>query len=715
MRRAFLVCPVLFLAVLAAAAQNAATAEKPITGFRNPAAELAHERLLLGVPAPEQAEHHLKVLTAAPHVAGSPEDRATAEYVAAQFRAAGLETEIVEYRIWFNYPAEIAVDITAPPSVRMHGPRREQVEGDPYQDDPRVMPAFNGLSPSGDVEAEVVYANYGRPEDMVKLKELGVDVRGKILLIRYGLNFRGVKSFVAQESGAAGVLLYSDPADDGWVKGDIYPNGPWRPASGVQRGSVGYMFHFPGDPTTPGLASLPDLPQGQRLDPAHSTALTKVPTTPLSYADAWPILENLGGPPSPREWQGALPFTYHVGGGPVRVRVHLEQDYKLRPIWNVIGRIRGSQWPTEWVIAGNHRDAWVYGAADPGSGTAALLEAVRGFGALLKTGWRPQRTIVFGSWDAEEQGLMGSTEWAEQHGAELANAVAYFNVDIAVTGPNFSAAAVPSLKPFVREVAQAVPSPQGGTVYDAWRVSQQSLEAQRTASAIPATDRTPAAGNSGAAVGDLGAGSDYVAFLQHFGVPSTDFTSHGPYGVYHSVFDNFAWFKKFADPQFLYEQQQARFMALETLRMAEADVLPLDYEEYGREIKSYLLAAQTKAQARLTGTSLDFAPALAASDRLLKAATRIKQSQPESREAQARLNRALRLTESAFLIPEGLPNRPWFKHSIYAPGEYTGYAAVVLPGVNEALDAKDASRAGEQLRAVAGALERAAQALEGYK
>jgi len=284
-----------------------------------------------------------------------------------------------------------------------------------------------------------------------------------------------------------------------------------------------------------------------------------------------------------------------------------------------------------------------------------------------------------------------------------------------VTGPNFSVAAVPSLKPFVREVAQSVPGAKGGSIYEAWLASQQSAEAQRTAAAIPATDRKPAVSSSGAAVGDLGAGSDYVAFLQHFGVPATDFTSHGPYGVYHSVFDNFAWFKKFADPLFLYEQQQARFMALETMRMAEADVLPLDYEEYGHEIKSYLLAAQSKAQSRLTGMSLNFAPALAASDRLLKAGTQIKSAEAESREAQARLNRALRQAESAFLLPDGLPNRPWFKHAIYAPGEYTGYAAVVLPGVNEALDARDAARAEKQLRALTGALERAAQTLEGYK
>ena len=388
-------------------------ASAALFGFRDVAAETSLEKRFLAVPDPKLAEEHLRILTQAPHIAGSPEDKATAEYVASKFRDAGLDTEIVEYRVWFNYPLEISVDVTAPDNVKMHGPTREHVDGDPYQDDTRVVMPYNGMSPSGDVEAELVYANYGSPEDFQKLEQNKIDVRGKIVLVRYGQNFRGVKAFVAQEHGAAGVIIYSDPADDGWRRGDKYPKGPWRPDTGVQRGSVGYMFEFAGDPTTPGIASVPSLPDSKRIAHDKSAQMPKVPTTPLSYADAWPILEHLGGPESPRDWQGALPFTYHMGPGPVKVKMHLKQDYEFRIIWDVIGRVRGNESPDDWVVAGNHRDAWVYGAVDPNSGTAAMLEAVHGLGELLKSGWKPKRTIVFGSWDAEEMGLMGSTEWGE--------------------------------------------------------------------------------------------------------------------------------------------------------------------------------------------------------------------------------------------------------------------------------------------------------------
>src|SRR5579862_2256862 len=408
-------------------AQTAPAASAPsaaIFGFRNPAAESATESRFLAVPDPKLAEEHLRTLTQAPHVAGTAEDKATADYVAQKFREAGLDTEIVEYRVWINYPAEISVDITAPSGVHMHGPTREHVDGDPLPDDPRVITPFNAMSPSGDVESDVVYANYGSPEDFKKLEQLKVDVRGKIVVVRYGQNFRGVKAFVAQEHGAAGLIIYSDPADDGWHRGDKYPEGPWRPDTGVQRGSIGYMFQFPGDPTTPGIASVPSLPDTKRTPPGQSAQMPKIPTTPLSYGDAWPILQHLSGPESPREWQGALPFTYHVGPGPVRVKVHLKQDYQYRTIWDVIGRARGAESPDEWVVSGNHRDAWVYGAVDPNSGTAAMLEAVHGVGELLKSGWRPKRTIIFASWDAEEEGLIGSTEWGEQNEVELTNAIA---------------------------------------------------------------------------------------------------------------------------------------------------------------------------------------------------------------------------------------------------------------------------------------------------
>src|SRR2546423_533132 len=368
-----------------------------------------------------------------------------------------------------NYPLEISVDLVAAVGVEMHGPTREHAGGDQFQDDPRVVMPFSGMSPSGDVEADVVYANYGTPNDFDKLEKMKIDVRGKIVLVRYGQNFRGVKVFVAQERGAAGVIIYSDPADDGWRRGDKYPDGPWRPDSGVQRGSVGYMFEFPGDPTTPGIASAISVPPSERILPQDSAQIPKIPVTPLSYQDAWPILQHLSGPDSPRDWQGSLPFTYHIGPGPTRVRMHLKQDYQFRTLWDVIGRITGSELPAEWVVAGNHRDAWVYGAVDPNSGTTAMLEAVHGLGELLKNGWKPKRTLVFGSWDAEEEGLIGSTEWGEQHASELRNAVAYFNVAVAVSGPKFGASAVPSLKQFIRDLTKAVPSPAGGNVYDVWR------------------------------------------------------------------------------------------------------------------------------------------------------------------------------------------------------------------------------------------------------
>lgn len=711
----------LFLASVAGAPRPAMSANRAgsaaLFGFHNPGEEFGLETRFLAVPDPKLAEQHLRTLTQAPHIAGSPEDKATADYVAQKFREAGLDTEIVEYRVWLNYPAEIRVDVTAPPDVSMHGPTRERVDGDPYQDDPRVVMPFSGMSPSGDVEADVVYANYGSPEDFKKLEQMKVDVRGKLVLVRYGQNFRGVKSFVAQERGAAGLLIYSDPYDDGWHRGDKYPRGPWRPDSGVQRGSIGYMFEFAGDPTTPGIASLPSLPDSKRTSPEQSAQMPKIPTTPLSYKDAWPILEHLGGDDAPRDWQGSLPFTYHVGPGPVKVKMHLKQDYQFRTIWDVIGRVRGSQFPDEWVVAGNHRDAWVYGAVDPNSGTASMLEAVHGLGDLLKSGWKPKRTIVIGSWDAEEFGLVGSTEWGEQHALELANAAAYFNMDVAVSGPKFGASSVPSLKQFLRDITKEVSNPKGGTVYEAWlKTSENSGEGGPQQEVSGGTYRPPAAqAKLDVPVGDLGSGSDYTVFLQHLGVPSTDVGSTGSYGVYHSAFDNFAWFKKFADPDFQYEQQMARVYGLEILRMADADVLPYDYEEYGKEIAAYIDAARKQAEAEFPGRAPSFAEAAEAARHFEQAGAKMLSRQGKVPNDPARINQTLRDAERALLIPDGLPHRPWYHHAIYAPGEYTGYAAVVIPGVNEAIDKHDAERTRQQLAVLAEALNRAAKVLEAYR
>jgi N-acetylated-alpha-linked acidic dipeptidase len=572
---------------------------------------------------------------------------------------------------------------------------------------------FNGSSPSGEVESEVVYANYARPEDFSKLKEMGVDVRGKIVIARYGQNFRGVKALTAQQAGAAALIIYSDPIDDGYFRGDAYPKGPYRPATGVQRGSVQFTFEYPGDATTPGVASTINLPQSQRVAPEKAVNLTKIPVTPLSYADAAPLLEKLGGPETPREWQGALPFTYHVGSGPVRVHMKLVQEYSYTTIWNVIGTIRGTIQPELLVIAGNHRDAWVYGAVDPNSGTTAMLEAVHGLGELLKSGWRPRRTIVFGSWDAEEQGLIGSTEYAEQFAKPLQNAVAYFNMDVGVSGPDFGASGVPSLKQFLRDVARGVPSPKGGTVYDAWKSQSESSRRRRESVDTGSfAERRGDADRGDVHVGDLGSGSDYSAFLQHLGVPCTDIGSGGPYGVYHSVFDNFAWFTKFADPTFVYEQQMARVFGLEVLRMAQADALPFDYGTYGTEVRKHLENAQQRARDLGWKAQPDFAASLKAADHLAAAGRALQQAAGSATGAHlSRVNLALLGAERA-MLGKGLPHRPWFRHTVYAPGEYTGYAAVVIPGVNESMDRNDPAGAAESLNEVTAALERAASMLE---
>ncbi|MGB9409386.1 MAG: M28 family metallopeptidase [Terracidiphilus sp.] len=707
----------LFLALVSPAfisrllpAQSAAQPASPaVFGYADFTTQAKIEEKFLAVPDAALAGQHLKTLTAEPHLASSPEDHKTAEYVARKFRAAGLDTEIVPYRVLMNQPREVRVEAyDSNGKLLMSGPTREHVDGDPYQDDPRVVMPFNGSSGSGDITAEVVYANYGRLEDFDQLAARHIDLHGKIVLVRYGGNFRGVKVYIAELRGAAGVLIYSDPQDDGFSKGDAWPIGPWRPETGVQRGSVQFLFKYPGDPETPGVASTLDLPDSARVSPYGSQP--HIISIPISYHDASPILQALQGPGVPQGWQGGLGFRYHLGTveGQSSVKVHLvsQQDYQRRIIWDVIGKAKGAEYPDDWVVLGNHRDAWVYGAVDPSSGTAAMLESVHGIGALLHEGWRPKRTIVFCSWDAEEEGLIGSTEWVEQNAKALQRAVAYFNTDVAVAGPEFSAAAVPSLKQFLRELTRSVPSPLGGTVFQQWRIKSAGENEHRRSNAPPEPGEE-------VHVGDLGSGSDFTPFLQHVGVPSTDISSGGPYGVYHSVFDNYAWYTQNADPKFVYLQEMARVFGLEALRMADADVLPYDDVAYARAISSYIDAAKRKAGDQ--GLSLDFAAAQAAVARLSTAAERVHGLQIAASGDLGRLNLILRQAETDLTFQAGLPNRPWYRHTIYAPGEYTGYAAVVIPGVNEALDAKDQPRAAQQLTVLTQALTRAAQTLEGAR
>jgi N-acetylated-alpha-linked acidic dipeptidase len=679
------------------------------------------------VPSATLAREHLKTLTAVPHWASSPEDYTTAVYVAEHFKAAGLETEIVPYSVLLPRPASLLVEAFDASGAKIFsGPGAESP-----RPDPRVLPPFNSGSPSGDVTAQVVYANYGRREDYARLAQMGVSVKAKIVLVRYGQIFRGTKVYLAQQAGAVGVLIFTDPADTSPAGASAYPDGPNPPAAAVQRGSVQFLPIYPGDPTTPGVASTPALPEAERIrENKLQYDLPSIPSQPLSAADAVPILRALGGAIAPQSWQGAaLGSPYHVGSAeaPVTIHMRLAFDVRLRTIWDVIGRIPGMAERDQLVIAGNHRDAWVYGAADPSSGTAAMLEAVHGIGALLRNGWRPRRTVILASWDGEEEGLIGSTEWVEQHMEEIRHAVAYFNCDVAASGPVFVSAAVPSLHRFVREIANEVPSGSGrGSVLDAWTAQQSGnvpavgAARRNSAGAVFTQGPTAAAANAPGdqaqwsdslpRFGDLGSGSDYSPFLDHAGVPSTDIGADGPFGVYHSAYDNFDWYTRFVDPDFALIVQQARIFGLEILHMADADVVPEDELAYAGAIRGYIDQAKTRARAH--GMSLDFAATISAADSFVGAARVVQDRQRVPAKDATGLSSAIVAAEHAFAAPEGLPLRPWYRHVIYAPGLDTGYAPEVLPGVNDAIDAADSARAQAQLGKLAAVLQVAASTLE---
>jgi N-acetylated-alpha-linked acidic dipeptidase len=658
--------------------------------------ERSLEQTFLAVPDPTRAEAIHKILTAEPHVAGSPGDRRTSEYVLKQFRSYGLDAEIEEFKVLDSEPREIKFQLLDP--EKFSGPHPEYVAEDPASKDPHASLGFNAYSGSGDVASEVVYANYGLPIDYEFLQSKGISVAGKIVIVRYGACYRGVKAKIAEENKVAGLIIYSDPQNDGYHVGDSYPRGPWRPALGVQRGSVLYEFILPGTVATDG-SNIPHLP-----------------IMPLSYADAEPILKNIRGVAAPPDWQGGLPFTYHVGPGPAKLRMQVRMDQVVRPIWNVIAKIRGTQSHDEIVLAGNHRDAWVYGGADPNSGTTALLEMARGLGTLLREGWRPRRSIWLCSWDGEELGEFGSVLWAEKYTNELNSAaVAYLNVDSAVSGDRFAATAAPSLKRFVSEAAADVLDPAGGSVLE--RANQQLQEHLRHQlllghSLAAAPTPSPIAVQEFQAA-DLGGGTDYIAFFNHLGIPSTDMEFVGLSGVYHSTFDNHRWMKLFGDPKFLYHVTAARLFGLMTLRLAQADLLPLDYAAYAREIERNLEGIHNKLVLLGKAEKLDFQPAQHAAQELAHAAglllDRYEPSVDRGKEPQDlyEVNRSLVDTEKLFLMPGGLLGRPWYQHALYAPGKYSGYDSVALPGVQESVDAENFEEARRQLKAITAALDRA--------
>lgn len=651
----------------------------------------------MAVPESTRSEALHRRLTEEPHIAGDPQQRKVAEFVLEQFRSFGLEAEIREYPVYLPYPRSVDLRLVAPEEKQLPNTEDGYPEDkDSY--DARVIMPFNGYSPSGQAEADVVYANYGLPEDYEQLKKLGIDVRGKIVLVRYGSSFRGVKARVAEENGAAGLLIYSDPRDDGYMAGDVFPKGPYRPPSGVQRGSVQYLFVYPGDPQTPGYASTAT---ATRVKPDQIQNLTKVPTHPISYRNAEQILRVLAGPVVPQGWQGGLPLTYHIGPGPARIRMKLEMDYQVRPIWNVIATLRGSEEPDRVVILGNHLDAWTYGAVDPNSGTVALLETARAFGKLLQQGIRPRRTIILAGWDGEEYGLIGSTEWGEEFKEMLSQqAVAYLNVDVAVTGKEMEAQAVPSLKEFLREASRAVTDPASGkSVYEIWQSGREGAPPGNAAA------EDGMARQRSAQVGDLGSGSDYTVFLDHIGVPSLSMSFSGPYGVYHSIYDSHYWMARFGDPLWQYHPAMARLWSVLGWRLANADVLPFDYETYGREILEHAEKVEKAGVAKKI--ELDWSKLKDEARRMQQLGMTVRKATVSIPAQASALNARLMQVERALLLEKGLPGRPWYRHSIYAPGFYSGYASKPLPGISEAIDAGNGQLAGQQLAAVVAALGRA--------
>jgi N-acetylated-alpha-linked acidic dipeptidase len=675
------------------------------------AAEAQLEKKFLAIPSAARAESNLRHLTSTPHLAGTQASHRVAEWLCDQYRSFGFDAEIVSYSVWLPAAREVQLDLVKPRRQELATPE-PPVPGDPDTYNRHVTLAYNAYSPSADITARVVYVNYGMVNDYRALARLGVSVEGRIVLARYGRSYRGIKAKLAEEHHAAGLILYSDPQDDGYAAGDTFPHGPWRPLGGIQRGSVLYTQIYPGDPLTPGYASVPG---AKRIPPADAASLPRIPTMPISAADASVILKALGGRHVPRNWQGALPFTYHVGAGHVRVHMKLAMDYRERPIYDVIAKLHGSL-DDQWVVLGNHHDAWVYGAADPNSGTASLLETARALGELVRSGWKPRRTIVICNWDGEEPGLLGSTEWVEQHRAELqAKAVAYINTDVGVSGPNFTASASPSLNDLIRAATSVVPDPDTGeSVYDAW--SEHSTGGRTELSGI--ARQTPGARTPGEApVGALGSGSDYSPFLDFAGIPAIDLAFSGDYGVYHSVYDDFYWMKHFGDPTFAYHVALARVLGILALRLDEAGIIPFDYSIYSSEI-SRTAGELADRVSQNPDESAALQPVLDAASQLSQAASREAMAvgsladDPANPALDNRLSLDLAGVEQTFLDPEGLIGRPWYKHTIFAPGSYAGYAAEVLPGITEAITNNDLGTLRAESDAVTEALLRASARLD---
>ncbi len=664
----------------------------------------------------------MKRMAAEPHWVGTKFGEENVKWMEKQFKSWGYDTRIDTYHVLFPYPKVRVLELTAPTKYTA-SLKAVPVEGDPYtaQGD-KLLPSYNAFSIDGDVEAELVFVNYGVPSDYEELEKLGIDVKGKIVIAKYYGSWRGIKPKLAAEKGAIGCIIYSDPKDDGYFQGDVYPEGPYKNKTGVQRGSVMDMPLYPGDVLTPGYAATKD---AKRLKREEAPTITKIPVLPISYEDAQPLLEALKGPVAPDDWRGALPLTYHIGPGPAKVHLKLEFDWQLKPAHNLIATLKGSEFPDQWIVRGNHHDAWVHGASDPVSGMVALMEEARVIGQLAKEGKRPKRTLVYCGWDAEEPGLIGSTEWVEDHRDELQQkAVAYINTDGNSRG-YLGAGGSHSLQAMVSQVAHSVTDPQKGV---------SVAERRKAANAVRG-------GDNSFTLSALGSGSDYTPFIQHSGIASLNlgFGGEGSGGEYHTIYDTYTHYTRFKDPGFEYGVALANTAGRITLRLANAEVLPFELTQWHTTVDSYLgevmktlenmrsevekhnkwvqkdvygLVMDPKkpikaAEAKAEVPYLDFSPlqnVLADLKKSIDTFSKMDLTALSSAK-KAQLNQELMGMEQVLLQDKGLPRRDWFKHQIYAPGFYTGYGVKTLPGVREAIEQKDWKEAQEQIGVLAATLK----------
>jgi N-acetylated-alpha-linked acidic dipeptidase len=712
-------------------------------GQASSASERGWEQKFQGAVKPDDIRENMQRLSARPHHVGSPYDKDNAEWILAQFKAAGFDAHIETFQVLFPTPKDRLVEMTAPTQYRakLQEPVLPQDPTSSQTSD--QLPAYNAYSIDGDVTAPLVYVNYGNREDYEQLDRLGVSVKGAIVIARYGEGWRGIKPKVAGEHGAIGCIIYSDPRDDGFYEGDDYPKGAWRPREGVQRGSV-MDTDYPGDPLTPGVGATADV---KRLTVAEAKTITKIPVLPISWGDAQPLLAALAGPVAPDGWRGSLPITYHVGPGPATVHLRVKSNWDLKPVNDVIATMKGSTAADEWVLRGNHHDAWVNGADDPVSGMSVVLEEARVLGDLYKQGWRPRRTIIYCAWDGEEPGLLGSTEWVETHQADLQkHAVAYLNSDSNGRGFWF-AGGTHDLESVINDVAREVKDPETGL--SVW----ERAKLRRISEAKNADERQELRKRANLRIRALGDGSDYTAFMDHAGIPALNlgFGGENDGTQYHSIYDDFYWYTRFIDTDFSYGRALAQTGGTAVMRLADAEVIPYDYvamaDQIGKyegelekllkdkqdeiaernlELKEGVFAAVADPRKKsvpppqeVEPPYMSFAPLKNAVESLKKSAARYAAAYGQAGDAGKlppekleRVNADLLQVQRGFLTERGLPERPWFKHQVYAPGAYTGYGAKPIAAVREYMDQRKWKEADAQIPVVAQAIEKAAEAID---